>query len=241
MSDRSGSNRLQAGIRENTVKRRGGERGYCVYLCVTCHCKSTASMSLDWDLVDQTLQKHIDLQLNITTGFYELKNLVKSETSYDLFENVDEGRMQQEFNDWLSEVFNNKSIPKKIKSIYFGLFTMVDPEFNSGQETTNIHVCGSTSTPSEDEDWACEAEWLPENRYLVLSDFITLDNNMKSKVKGDGALEILIFNGMLNLLVSNSIDTMLKHLRIEKKLVLGAGYDAGEPYVIGSVSTTRTK
>ncbi len=196
-------------------------------------------MSLDWDLVDQTLQNHIDLQQNFVSGYYDLRNFVKSETLVDLFENVDEGRMQEEFKDWLSEVFAKQDIPKKIKSIYFGLFTMADPEFNSGQETTTIHVCGSTSTPDEDGDWACEAEWMPDNRYIVLTDFMTLDNNVKSKVESDGALEILIFNGLLNLLVINSVDTMRKLLlENRKKLILGAGYDEGEPYIIGNLTAT---
>jgi hypothetical protein len=199
-------------------------------------------MELDWDLVDEVLKNHIEIKQNYISGFYEIRNIVKSETEIDLLVNIDESRMQDEFEEWVKFVLSKQKIPSKIKSIYFGLFTMVDPEINEGKETTTIHLMGSTFTPIEDEDWASDPEFTPENRYMVLTDFIAIDNNVKQRRTTDGALNVLIYNGILNLLLINSIKNLIPlFLGNHKSIYIGCGYDEGDPYVIGKLSNSGLK
>jgi len=193
-------------------------------------------MELDWDVVDAFLQKQIKHKPAFTTGVSEINELLKSHSIDKVFVNLDQRRMQDQFNEWLS-IASKKNIPKHIKSIYFGLFSMVDPD-NEDNGITTIHFCGSPVTPQDDDDWACEVpkSFFPGERYLVLDDFIILDENTKA-LDVDPDVEVLVFNGLLNLLVLNSVTTVLKKiLANHKEVYLGTGFDAGDTYVLGRLT-----
>lgn len=193
-------------------------------------------MELDWDVVDAFLQKQIKHKPAFTTGVSAIKDLLKSHSIDKVFDNLDQQRMHDQFNEWLSAILTEK-IPKHIKSIYFGMFSMVDPD-NEDNEITTIHFCGSPMTPQEDDDWACEVpkSFFPAERYLVLDDFIILDENIKA-LDADADVEVLVYNGLLNLLVLNSFTTVLKKIPLNhKEVYLGTGYDSGDTYVLGRLT-----
>ena len=170
-------------------------------------------MEWDWDLIEPLLLDQIKRKPSFISGFYEIKKLLADHSLTGIVDNVEEGRLQAEFNDWLNEIFKNQ-LPKKVKSIYFGLFSMVDPD-NEDDEITTIYFCGSTSTPQDDEDWACwtDDSYLPENKYLVLTDFMIIDQNIKLNRNIEGDINVLIFHGLLNLLILNSLEQIKNSLK----------------------------
>jgi hypothetical protein len=116
---------------------------------------------------------------------------------------------------------------------------MVDETNELDYGITTIHFCGSTSTPIDDIDWSCQTDesFLPENRYLVLTDFVTLDNNINKRDDIEGEQDVLIFNGLLNLLIINC-DNRIRSLflKSEHNLFIGAGYDEGDTFVLGKLT-----
>lgn len=191
-------------------------------------------MELDWDEVDSVLQKHIKHKPSFEDGLTEIKKTLQFHSINKVFNNIDKERIQSQFSYWLTELLKQEPIPRQIKSIYFGLFSMVDPN-NAKNGITTIHFTGSPFTPKEDDDWACEVDnsFLPENRYLVLDDFVILDENINS-IDVDAEVEVLAFNGVLNLLILHCIEKTRKlFLSNHKTLYIGSGYDSGDTYVIG--------
>jgi hypothetical protein len=194
-------------------------------------------MDLDWDIIEPILLDQIKCKPSFISGFYEIKKLLADHSLTEVVDNVEEGRLQAEFNDWLNEILTNQ-IPKKVKSLYFGLFSMVDPD-NEDDEITTIYFCCSTSTPQDDEDWACwtDDSYLPDNKYLVLTDFMILDQNIKQSPDIEGDIDVLIFHGLLNLLILNSVEQIKNSLTAtHKSLYLGSGFDGGDILIMGRLT-----
>lgn len=194
-------------------------------------------MEWDWDIIEPILIDQVKRKPTFISGYYEIKNLLASESLEVLFDNVDENRLQTEFNEWVSENFT-KRLPKKVKSLYFGLFSMADPDDDS-EEITTVYFCGPTLTPQDDDDWACwdDNTFLPENKYLILTDFMIIDQNIKLSSDQEGDINVLIFQGILNLLIINSFDHIRNSLiATHKSLYIGSGFDGSDIFVIGKLT-----
>jgi len=194
-------------------------------------------MDWDWDRLEPILLDQIKRKPSFISGFYEIKKLLANHSLTEVIENVEEGRLQTEFNDWFNEILTDQ-FPKKVKSLYFGLFSMIDPD-NEDEEITTIYFCGSTSTPHDDDDWACwtDDSYLPDNRYLVLSDFMVIDQNIKLNPHIEGDLNVLVFHGLLNLLILNSLEQIKNSLTAtHKSLFLGSGFDGGDIVIMGKLT-----
>ena len=117
---------------------------------------------------------------------------------------------------------------------------MVNPE-NEDEEMTTIYFCGSASTPQDDDDWACwtEDSYLPDNKYLLLTDFMIIDQYFKLNSHIEGDLNVLVFHGLLNLLILNSLDKIRNSLTgTQKSLYLGTGFDGGDIVIMGKLTKT---
>ncbi len=199
---------------------------------------------MDWELIDRKLKEQIANMSDIRNGYDQIKQVL---TDNDLpTVDIDTDELKKEFHDWLAEVIEKEPIPKNIKSIYFGLASMSFPEIDNGKEKMITYISGSKLTPVQDVDWACDTEYFPNRRYLLLTDFEKIDNTIKSNNKLSGDYEVLVFNGLLNLLVLNSLNELKDKLMIykDKKLGLfktekrrdslnfGAGFDSGDVYFL---------
>ena len=69
-------------------------------------------MEWDWDLIEPLLLDQIKRKPSFISGFYEIKKLLADHSLTGIVDNVEEGRLQAEFNDWLNEIFKNQ-LPKK--------------------------------------------------------------------------------------------------------------------------------
>ena len=196
-------------------------------------------MNWDWKIIEPILADQIKRKPPFVSGFYEIKRLLADNSLAEVVKNVEERRLQAEFNEWLKEILSNQ-LPQKVKSIYFGLFSMVNPE-NEDEEMTTIYFCGSASTPQDDDDWACwtEDSYLPDNKYLLLTDFMIIDQYFKLNSHIEGDLNVLVFHGLLNLLILNSLDKIRNSLTgTQKSLYLGTGFDGGDIVIMGKLTKT---
>ncbi len=188
-------------------------------------------MEVDWDLVD----KQIKQKPPFSAGLSEIKNLLNTQGLQKLLDDIDGDRMLAQFQHWLETILSFQEIPEHIQSVYVGLFSVADEHDN---EITTIHFSGSPFTPEEDEDWACEVEdsFLPEKRYMILTDFMLLDENMQDLDVGS-ELEELVYVGVLNLLVFQAFRKFKESiLRNHESLFVGAGYDEGDIFPLGELT-----
>ncbi len=73
-------------------------------------------------------------------------------------------KMKEYINDWLQRLDRYENIPSEIIALNFGLF-----EIDKGY---CIYLIGSKYYDTDDDDWACENDFEPEEKFLE----ITSDN-----------------------------------------------------------------
>jgi len=62
-------------------------------------------------------------------------------------------KLKQCIKDWIVSINREEKLPKGIKALNFGLF-----------EPYGIELIGAKEYDSEDDDWACEEDFVPEHR-----------------------------------------------------------------------------
>jgi hypothetical protein len=204
-------------------------------------------MKIDWEDIEQILSEIIGKKIPMEEGMKYLDEQVFQRTGFHLLQDLETNRLGTEFNDWMIRVLNTQLIPLYIKSVYFGIFTIIDPRYNGGVDTTAVHFMGSSSIPEDNVDWACEdtGSFLPESRYMVFTDFSLLDVLVKEKAL-DGSIEVLLYNGIVSLLVINNIEKhsglLLRTSFISPKesyrdsLCVGCGFDSGDAFILGKIT-----
>ncbi len=66
------------------------------------------------------------------------------------FENILKG--------WIKEISDEEIVPENIQALNFGIF-----ESENGY---TVYLTGSMEYDNEDDDWACNEDFVPNNRYL---------------------------------------------------------------------------
>lgn len=64
------------------------------------------------------------------------------------------------FNDWLDQILKIENPSAEIQAFYFGIF-----ETEDGYVT---YLVGSNEFDEDDEDWACNSDFEPNDKYLIL-------------------------------------------------------------------------
>lgn len=196
---------------------------------------------IDWEDIEAFLAKLIRTKPQMKEGVDQLDKMFLKATGRSFLPNFNIVRYEEEYKEWMNAIFSSEKTPNHINSLYFGLFTLCEERYNDGKETTAIHMIGTSANPEEDDDWACEDEdsFLSDNRYFIFSDFISFDN-LISEIKPGAEAEVLLFNGMLCMLLGNNIalykDQILtsKH---KKGLTIGFGFDSGDVFILGKLTT----
>ena len=200
--------------------------------------------SMEFEELNKIIKTQIQEKPNLKQGWSQLVGF----SHFSSF-NIDLEETQKEFEEWLLEVIQKEPIPSNISSLYFGLSQLSFPQIDNGKEKFTIYLAGSTLTPSQDEDWACETEYLPERRYLLLESFEEIEKQIKTLKNYQSEMEVLLFNGLLNLLIINSIqdfkDSILTYTKTKlglfkskqkrEAMYIGSGFDSGDIYVVSSV------
>jgi hypothetical protein len=191
--------------------------------------------AIDWEEVDELLKKHIQSSPTVEQGIEDIRQFLSKGNNQKLVEGINIPQLIEEFKDYVQKTLRENPLPAEIKSISFGIFTMAD----KGRELTTFYLCGSDTTPVEDElDWAVDPAYFP-TYYCVPKDF---DRINKKYPRLSGEEEVLVFNGILNLLVINHIKDHSDHLlKFRDSLYAGAGFDEGDMYVLGQLTRQGIK
>lgn len=203
---------------------------------------------MEWEQVDKLLKDQIASQTDVKKGYEAINQFLTANKLPVAVLDID--GLQNEFKEWLREVVEKEPIPKYIHSIYFGLAKLSFPDIDDGAEKTTVYLAGSSMTPEQDPvDWACEPEYLPDRRYLVPDEFEKVDQVIESNDGLDGDYEVLVFNGLLNLVARSVVHELkdillsyedrklgfLKTVKTRDSLFVGTGFDSGDTYVLGEL------
>jgi hypothetical protein len=114
------------------------------------------------------------------------------------------------FNDWLDKIIITEKPSAEIAAYYFGLF-----ETLNGYE---IYLVGSNDFDEDDDDWACNTDFEPKDKYLKLGQAGTNWEEILSETKQN------IQNYMQKPNYKNSF--------LDKAKAIATGFDEGDLYRI---------
>jgi hypothetical protein len=72
-----------------------------------------------------------------------------------------------DFEKWIKKIVDSEHPNKDIIGYYFGIF-------ESGTKEYTLYLSGSTEFDEEDEDWACNDDFEPKEKYLPLPQYKNL-------------------------------------------------------------------
>lgn len=184
---------------------------------------------LDWELVDKILKSHIENKKSFSDGVKDFENLLNLK-EFQLINNLEYEKLNIEFKQFIQKTVTENKTPSNIKAINFGIFTSIEKK----KEFITIYISGSAISPTKDSyDWNVDPIYFPKF-YFIPTYFEMIKN---SNPNMDANIEVLIFNGILNLLILNNTDFLSNELlKNNDKLYLGSGFDSGETYILGILS-----
>lgn len=191
-----------------------------------------------FNLIAELLERQIKGKPDLRTGSAELDTFLRNQFQISFLDKIDLGRLDMEFREKVKHALTTDTVSNDIESLYFGLLTLAGD--SDSTSLTTIHIAGSKSTPEVDQEWACDVDY--KNRsYINLTDFALIDSSLGGELDDKGIIEVVVFNGLLNLLLINSLD-LIKGLTFQgisqadrQSLWLGAGFDSGDCYVLCEV------
>ena len=189
---------------------------------------------IERELVDSLLKKQIKNKVSIQNGINEIKKLINFDNS-TLITDSELEKLINEFNSFTKKVLKENHLPNDIKGLYFGIFTSID----NNKEYITIYLSGSITSPMEDaEDWNVEPIYFPK-MYMIPSYFEKIKS---SNSELNGVLEVLIYNGILNLIILENIETYKENIiKFSNDIYIGCGFDSGETYILGKLTEQGLK
>jgi len=114
------------------------------------------------------------------------------------------------FNNWLDKILSTEKPNTDIIAFYFGIL-----ETTSGYET---YLIGSKEFDEEDDDWACNTDFVPKDKYLKLGQTDAEWENILANVKH---------------YIKNYIQTSnYKNSFLDKAKAIATGFDDGDIFRI---------
>ena len=74
---------------------------------------------------------------------------------------INSNYMKDKINNWLLMLASDTNIPSDIVALNFGLFESADDYYV-------VYLTGSKVYDPDDDDWACDIDWEPKEKYLML-------------------------------------------------------------------------
>lgn len=195
---------------------------------------------LEWIDIEKFINQIAEKKPTLTSGKDTIIKFIAShypEFKIDFLQKLDFYAIQMEFLDWVKEALLESPPPKNIVALYFGLFTSSDPQFAAKDENLIVlYVIGSTISPEQSPiDWAVDSKYFPPNRYCVLSAYSIINQEL-SKYHNTSGLEQILFNGITNLILINSMDILSSKIK-NNSYDIGSGFDSGPCFIIGKTKS----
>jgi hypothetical protein len=135
---------------------------------------------------------------------------------------------------WLETVLLVEPPPKSITGYWFGLF---NPILEDGVPTSCLYLAGSKLFDPEmkEPDWACDADYLPEERYLDSAVLTEIYRTVSKGRSGIGELgEYTLCLGYAALAMAACCRSPLRDLLVGKAASRGVvvGFDGGDEILI---------
>ena len=196
--------------------------------------------NLDWIDIEKFINQIVAKKLSLTSGKDTIIKFIASyypEFKTDFLQKLDFYEIQNEFIDWITEALSESLPPKNIVALYFGLFASSDPQLAAPDENLMVlYVTGSTISPEQSPiDWAVDSEYLPPKRYYVLSTNSIINQEL-TKYHNTSGLEQILFNGITNLILINSMDILSSKIK-NNSYYIGSGFDSGPCFIIGKTKS----
>ncbi len=138
--------------------------------------------------------------------------------------------------EWIERPFREEPSKKKLAGLWFGLFNPV----YSRKPVADIYVCGSTRfDPSpEDDSWAVDADWWPEDRYahsVILAKLYKIAHR-KGGLANDAEYPLcLAFGGLAVRELLRAGDPSV-FLGKSPSLGVAVGFDSGDFVLVGKLT-----
>ncbi|EMY69347.1 hypothetical protein [Leptospira vanthielii] len=141
---------------------------------------------------------------------------------------------KEKFNLWFLQIIKENKIPDEINGLYFGLFeTTLKKKFKSKQ-TIAIYLIGSFSWDQNDSEWACDEDFVPDNKYLYLEIMEDIYNNVNFNIYTKCFLALAIV--FLYLKEFFEIQYNLNFVK-NNSFNIATGFDDGDLYNLFKVKT----
>lgn len=135
---------------------------------------------------------------------------------------------QVNFVNWLTTVVTQTPIPKKIAAIWIGLLKFAGDD---NSEIPTIYFGGADNYDKDDIDWACDLNYLPDNRYAQPGLLQEIDAIAKADEDNyefpDWILPLAYCAFTFDEIARTKLDKSL-FLKHKDKLFLSVGYDGGD-------------
>lgn len=190
---------------------------------------SFENSDLDWELVDDLLKNHIKNKTKFMEGIKDFESILNV-GGLELINSLELEKLNEEFNDFIVQTIIKNEIPPNLKAINIGLFTSIE----KNKESITLYLSGSDISLIDDSfDWNVEPIYFP--KFYFTPTYFEMIKNTNTNI--DANLEILLFNGILNLLIINNVDLLKSNfLKNNNELYLGSGFDSGDTYILGLLS-----
>lgn len=121
-----------------------------------------------------------------------------------------------QYEDWLNELFAKEKVPGHIIAFNFGLY-----ESNEGIQ---LYITGSSEWDMEDDDWACNNNYFPQNRYPDITFYKNLD------ILWERNFYLGLFLAISSSIFFANTYLISQPAKFPNRIVLATGFDDGDLY-----------
>ena len=121
--------------------------------------------------------------------------------------------LETAFSDWIEQINSSENPNSDIIAFYFGLF-----EKPNG---FSMYLVGSKEYHAEDDDWACNTDFEPENKYLEFPEACSKEKNWED-----------ILNVAKSLITKYSESNDFKNSIFKNAKAIATGFDDGDLILI---------
>jgi hypothetical protein len=149
---------------------------------------------------------------------------------------VDLHALRAELLEKIEDPFSDSPPEDDIRAFFFGLFISDHVRFSeSKRPVTIIYITGSKRSPENDPDgWTNDPAYFPEEQYYIIPDTFTAINRRLEHYTNTTQIEEVIFSGIINLILGNSLAEIKKYTG-SKEFYVGAGFDEATIFILGKV------
>ena len=180
-----------------------------------------------WDELTKVLQAHS----SVSEAWINFLNSLEKQAKKKYWQSLralDITTEQEELKDWIEGMFTNFPIPADTKALWIGIIKV---EGEENQEMPAIYLIGSNEYDTDDIDWAANATYLPDNRYVCPGILTEIDDIIRVDKKDyqflDWILPVAYCALTLDELFGKKIDKKIA-LQHHSILHIAVGHDSGD-------------